>query len=115
MNHHVSLQSDHRGRNRNGNVRKLFKPADKTDMSSAVAQASESETNPEYRTTELPCVVCLTTLSLDEEGSKLATVRWEIVPYFGLRLARAIALQCPRGHSSDDEPELLRGYPSRRF
>jgi hypothetical protein len=75
----------------------------------------ESETGPQFRTKELPCVVCLTTVSLDDPGLNLATVCWEIVPYSGLRLGRAVALHCPRGHSSDDEPDLLRGYPSRRF
>jgi hypothetical protein len=69
----------------------------------------------EYRSTELPCVVCLTTRSLDDDQPKVGLVRWQIAPYFGLRRAKAISFQCPQGHSSEDDPELLKAFPSRTF
>lgn len=44
-------------------------------MTSGVAdEVTEAKTATEYRTTELPCVVCLVTLPLDDDQSKLGTV-----------------------------------------
>jgi hypothetical protein len=85
-------------------------------MTSGVAdQVTEAETASEYFTTELPCVVCLTTLSLDDDQSTLGTVRWQVSPYFGLKRGKAVAFRCPQGHSSDGDPDLLRAFPSRTF
>jgi hypothetical protein len=69
----------------------------------------------EYTDTELPCVVCLTTMSLDDDQPKTGTVRWQITPYFGLKRGRAIAFHCPQGHSSEVDPQLLKAFPSRTF
>lgn len=69
----------------------------------------------EYRTTELPCVVCLTTMSLDDDRPKLGTVHWQITPYFGLKRGRPISFRCPQGHPSEGDPELLKAFPSRTF
>jgi hypothetical protein len=75
----------------------------------------EAATGAEYRTTEQPCVVCLTTMSLDDDRSKLGTVRWRIAPYFGLKRGTADDFRCPQGHSSDGDAELLKAFPSRTF
>jgi hypothetical protein len=85
-------------------------------MTSGVTdQETNAKTASEYRTTELPCVVCLTTLSLDDDQCKVGTVRWEISPYFGLKRGKAVAFRCPQGHTSDGDPDLLRAFPSRTF
>ena len=70
----------------------------------------------EVRTAEARCPECVMTLSLDDEQPKMGTVRWEIVATeYGLRIGTAESLECPNGHSSEDEPELLKAFPSRRF
>ncbi len=84
-------------------------------MSSGVADVAEPTTRTEYRTTERPCVVCLTTLSLDDDQPKFGTLRWEIAPYFGLKRGKAVGFECPQGHTSEDDPELLKAFPSRTF
>lgn len=85
-------------------------------MTNEVADdAAEVEAGIHFRTTELPCVVCLTTMSLDDDQPKLGTVRWQIAPYFGLKRGKAVGFQCPQGHSSENDPELLKAFPSRTF
>ncbi|MGZ4618564.1 MAG: hypothetical protein ACXV3F_07515 [Frankiaceae bacterium] len=84
-------------------------------MPSGVAAGTQAETAAEYRTMQMPCAACLTTSPLDDDRPKHGTVRWEIRPYFALRLGRATAFECPRGHSSAEDPELLKAYPPRRF
>lgn len=84
-------------------------------MTSGVADVAEPAARAEYRETERPCVVCLTTLSLDDDQPKLGTVRWEVSPYFGLKRGKAVGFVCPQGHTSEDDPELLRAFPSRTF
>lgn len=85
-------------------------------MTSGVAEdVAETDLVTGFRTTELPCVVCLTTMSLDDEQPKLGTVRWQVSPYFGLRRGKAVGFSCPQGHSSDGDPELLKAFPSRTF
>jgi hypothetical protein len=69
----------------------------------------------EYRTTEVPCLVCVTTLSLDDDQPKFGTVRWKVVAHARLRSGTAVSFACPNGHSSDIEPNLLKAFPSRRF
>ncbi|MDQ1662046.1 MAG: hypothetical protein QOJ68_2026 [Blastococcus sp.] len=75
----------------------------------------ESRTSLEFRSTELPCLICLTTMALDDDRRKLGTVRWQLSPYFGLTRGKAISFQCPQGHTSDGDPELLKAFPSRTF
>jgi hypothetical protein len=70
---------------------------------------------PEYRTTEQPCVVCLTTMSLDDERPKMGTVRWRVDPYFGLKRGKAVGFRCRQGHSDESDADLLRAFPSRTF
>jgi hypothetical protein len=56
------------------------------------------------------------TLSLDDERPKMGTVRWKIVAAdHGLRIGTAESFTCPNGHTSDEDPELLKAFPSRRF
>jgi hypothetical protein len=85
-------------------------------MTSGVTDVAEpSASRAEYRTTESLCVVCLTTLSLDDDQPRSGTLRWEITPYFGLKRGKAVGFQCPQGHTSEDDPELLKAFPSRTF
>jgi hypothetical protein len=69
----------------------------------------------EYCTTEVPCLVCVTTLSLDDDQPKFGTVRWKVVARASLKLGTAVSFDCPNGHSSDLDPHLLKAFPSRRF
>ena len=84
-------------------------------MTSAVADAPDSAPAVEYRTTEVRCMVCVTTLSLDDDRPKVGTVRWKVVTHGRLKLGTAVSFDCPNGHSSDVEPHLLKAFPSRRF
>ena len=69
-----------------------------------------------YRTTEGRCVVCLTIRSLDDDRPTLGTVRWKITAHdSGLKIGTAVSFLCLNGHSSEDDPELLKAFPSRRF
>jgi hypothetical protein len=84
------------------------------DMAEATTEAPAG-TSAGCRTSELPCVVCLTTLSMDDDQPKLGTVRWQLFQYFGLTRGKVVSFCCPRGHSSDDDPELLKAFPTRTF
>jgi hypothetical protein len=84
-------------------------------ISGVVGGLAGAETDTGYRTTELPCVICLTTMSLDDDRPKLGTVRWQVSPYFGLKRGTAISFHCAQGHSSESDPELLKAFPSRTF
>jgi hypothetical protein len=87
--------------------------ADEAGMTSGVTDQSEARTA--EGTTEMPCMICLTALSLDDDRPKIGTVTWEIVFDFGLRVGTAVNFECPNGHSSKDDPELLKAFPRRRF
>ncbi len=89
--------------------------AEKKDMTSSVADVAEGEAPAECRTTEVPCLVCVMTLSLDDDQPKTGIVRWNIVPHFRLKMGTAVSFECPQGHSSKADPELLKAFPSRRF
>lgn len=92
--------------------------ADKGGMSSerVVALPTLRTDEVEYRTTERRCMVCLTTRALDDERPSLGTVRWRIVPSgSGVRIGTAVSYECLDGHSSEDDPQLLKAFPSRRF
>ena len=84
-------------------------------MTSHVAAVSESEAAYEYRTTEMPCLICMTALPMDDEQSRVGVVRWRVASDPGLRMGTAVSFECPNGHSSNDDPELLRAFPRRRF
>jgi hypothetical protein len=89
--------------------------ADSPTMTSSIADVSGTGAADECRTTEMPCLICMTTLSLDDEQSRLGTVRWRISPNLGLRMGTAVSFECPNGHCSNDDPELLKAFPRRRF
>lgn len=84
-------------------------------MTSGVDLAETETDEGEYHTTDMPCVVCLTTLSLDDDQPRLGKVRWQLRPYFGLRRGKPVAFSCPQGHSSDADPELPKAFPPRTF
>jgi hypothetical protein len=89
--------------------------ADKADMTSSLAHVPAAETPAECRTTEVPCLVCVTTLSLDDDQTKTGTVHWEVTANLRLKRGIAVSFECPRGHSSEADPELLKAFPPRRF
>jgi len=83
-------------------------------MSSTVAVTDVSAAV-EYRTTEGRCLVCVTTLSLDDDRPKMGTVRWRVVARGRVQLGTDVSFDCPNGHSSNVDPRLLKAFPSRRF
>ena len=89
--------------------------ADKADMTSSVADVSEAEAPAECRTTEVPFLVCVTTLSLDDDQPKTGMVRWKVDANFRLKTGVAVSFECRQGHSSEADAELLKAFPPRRF
>jgi hypothetical protein len=89
--------------------------ADRADMTSSVAHVPAAEASAECRTTEVPCLVCATTLSLDDEQTKTGTVRWKVTANLRLRLAIAVSFECHQGHSSEGRSGTTQGFPPRRF
>ncbi len=86
----------------------------RTRVTSSLADV-QTEAPDEYRTTETPCLVCMTTLSLDDEKPRTGAVRWRVARERGLTMGSAVSFDCPNGHSSDEDPELLKAFPRRRF
>jgi hypothetical protein len=84
-------------------------------VTNAVAETPVAVDAAEYRTTEVRCLVCVTTLALDDDQPKIGTVRWKVVAHARLKLGTAVSFDCPNGHSSDADPRLLKAFPSRRF
>ena len=84
-------------------------------MTDVLVDASEATAPPEYLTTRRPCPVCMTNLPLDDDQPKTGTVRWRISSTVRVRTGRAVGFECPNGHSSDDDTELLKAFPPRRF
>ncbi len=84
-------------------------------MTSGVADMPETVTADDYRTTEATCLACVTTLSLDDDEPKLGTVSWRIASGARWGVGVAVSFQCRRGHSSNDDAQLLKAFPSRRF
>lgn len=85
-------------------------------MSSESVDVLSVDSAVEYRTTERRCFICLTTQSLDDDRPALGTVRWKIATHeSGLRIGTAVGFLCLNGHSSQDDPALLKAFPSRRF
>lgn len=81
-------------------------------MTSSVADAPEVLS---FVETRAPCPACMTTLSLDDERPKRGTVRWELIAHARLKIGTAVTFECPEGHFSEDDPQLLKAFPSRRF
>jgi hypothetical protein len=84
-------------------------------MSSGAADVAEHATSAEHVTTEARCPVCVMTLPLDDDRPRLGTVRWKIVANMRLNVGIAVWFECPNGHSSADDPTLLKSFHSRRF
>jgi hypothetical protein len=84
-------------------------------MTSAIADTPADAGQVEYRTTDGACLVCVTSRSLDDDTPKLGTVRWEIHVEGRLNRGRAVGFECRHGHSSEDDPALLKAFPSRLF
>ena len=84
-------------------------------MSSAIAESPVERGVVEHVTTDGACLECVTSRSLDDERPKLGTVRWEVREEGRLRRGRAIGFECRNGHSSEDDPALLKAFPSRLF
>jgi hypothetical protein len=85
-------------------------------MTAGIAEVSAGAEVAELRTAQARCPVCVMTLSLDDEQPKIGTVHWRIVSArHGLRIGTAEGFECPNGHSSADDPQLLKAFPSRRF
>ena len=90
-------------------------PISQYTVSGVDDEVAEAEGGISYRNTELPCLVCVTTTSLDDDRPRLGTVRWRVAPYYSLKRGTAVGFNCPQGHSSEADPELLRAFPSRTF
>lgn len=85
-------------------------------MSNGLVEVLGVDSPVEYRTTERRCLMCLTIRSLDDDGPTLGTVRWKIAANdSGLKIGTAVSFLCLNGHSSEDDPELLKAFSSRRF
>lgn len=85
-------------------------------MTAGLAEVSAAANPVERREAPARCPVCVMTLPLDDERPKMGTVRWKIVSAGrGLRIGTAESFACPNGHTSDDDPELLKAFLSRRF
>ena len=69
----------------------------------------------EQTTTQMRCPTCVITMSLDDDQPRIGTVSWEIHPRPHARIGVAVRFECPNGHSSDDDPALLKLFRSRRF
>jgi hypothetical protein len=89
--------------------------ADTADMTSSVSHVPAAEAFAECRTTEVPCLDCVTTMSLDDDQTKTGTVRWKVTANPRMRMGVAVSFECPQGHSSEADPELLKAFPPRRF
>jgi hypothetical protein len=83
-------------------------------MSTGVADVG-APAEVEYRTTAAPCPLCMITSPLDDERPKSGLVRWEVKPALRLEIGAAVHFECPNGHSSEDDPDLRKAFPSRRL
>jgi hypothetical protein len=84
-------------------------------MTSGMAQVALELAPAEQLTTEGRCPVCVLTLPLDDDRPRVGTVSWEISPSDRVRIGVAVRFECPNGHSSEDDPALLKAFRSRRF
>ena len=84
-------------------------------MSSDVAAVPADVTPAEYRSTSVPCPLCVMTRPLDDERPRTGTVRWKILSTARLKIGIAVHFECPDAHLSEDDPQLLKAFPSRLF
>lgn len=89
--------------------------ADRWSMSDGLIGSLPDGAAVEIRTSEAPCVVCVTSSSLDDERPKVGTVRWTVHQQGRLRVGAPIAFECPNGHSTQEDPALLKSFRSRLF
>ncbi|MGY1807691.1 hypothetical protein ACI8AF_10000 [Blastococcus sp. SYSU D00669] len=65
--------------------------------------------------TTVKCPACVMTLDLDDDRPRLGMVRWKLAGDDRLLVGTAVQFFCANGHSSEEDPELLRAFRSRRF
>jgi hypothetical protein len=82
---------------------------------STVAEADPADGAEQYRTSDGPCVACVTSHALDDDRPKRGTVRWEVTRTGRLTTGVAVSFECPNGHSSEDDPALLKAFRRRLF
>ena len=82
-------------------------------MTSGVARVSTDSVA--HVTTEATCPLCAIVLALDDEKPRTGTVRWELLPGFRFSVGKAVSFECPNGHSSVHDPDILKAFHSRRF
>jgi hypothetical protein len=57
----------------------------------------------------------VTSHALDDDRPKRGTVRWAVRRTGRLTTGVAVAFECPNGHSSEDDPALLKAFRRRLF
>jgi hypothetical protein len=84
-------------------------------MTSDEVAVADSAQSTAYRTTEGPCIVCVIDRSLDDDRPRLGTVGWAVTTSGRLTSGVPVSFRCPNGHSSEDDPALLKAFRSRLF
>ena len=84
-------------------------------MTSSQVDESQTDSPVEHRTTEGPCIICVITRSLDDDRPKLGTVTWAVRQIGRLTSGTPVAFECSNGHTSDEDPALLKAFPPRLF
>jgi hypothetical protein len=89
-------------------------------MTSGMAELSQDDRSVdqgvvELVTTAARCPACVLTLDLDDERPRLGLVHWRVAARARIRVGTAVHFVCPNGHSSEDDPDLLKAFYSRRF
>jgi hypothetical protein len=82
-------------------------------MTAGAADVAADATSVEFVTTASRCPACVLTLALDDDRPRLGLVHWTIKG--PLRVGTAVHFVCPNGHTSEDDPDLLKAFHSRRF
>ncbi|WP_448627719.1 hypothetical protein [Geodermatophilus sp. URMC 64] len=84
-------------------------------MASGTTEVVQGRVSVEQRVTPARCPQCVITLSLDDERPRIGWLLWDVHVRTHARIGIAIRFECPNGHCSDDDPALLKVFPSRRF
>ena len=84
-------------------------------MTSGTAEVVQGIAPVEQHITHVSCPVCVLTLSLDDDTPRTGWILWDIHLRPRARIGVAVRFECPNGHCSDDDPALLKAFPSRRF
>jgi hypothetical protein len=84
-------------------------------MANAMAHVVGDGSAVTFRTTEGPCLTCVLAHSLDDDRPKLGTITWAVRPVGRLMTGVPTDFTCPDGHTSDDDPALLKAFQSRLF